>query len=164
MKSLKTEPGRILLIGIGNSGRKDDGLGWKFTEMVQAWDLPFVDTEYRYQLQVEDVLLVCRYDSVIFADASQARLPHGFEMKPCLPAQHYFFSSHVQTPETILYLAKDLYNRTPEAWTLAIKGREWGLGTDLSAQAGVNLKKALSFIKKRFLKPLANPHEQRNSS
>lgn len=151
MKNLKTEKGNILLIGIGNSGRRDDGLGWKFTDLASKSGFPSVDVEFRYQLQVEDVLLVCRYEKIIFADASHGHLPGGFELKPCTPAQHYFFSSHMQSPETILYLAKELYNKTPEAFTLAIAGQNWGLGTSISKVAENNLGKAFDYFKNQVV-------------
>jgi len=150
MKNSRTEKGNILLVGIGNSGRRDDGLGWKFTDMARHLGYKEMDFEFRYQLQVEDVLMVCRYDKVVFADASHTSIKEGFEIKPIKPARHYFFSSHMQSPETILYLAKELYNKTPEAYTLAISGHNWGLGTVLSPEAQNNLQKAFSFFKKKF--------------
>ena len=151
MKNSRTEKGKILLIGIGNCGRRDDGLGWKFADLASQFQLKEIDCEYRYQLQVEDVLLVCRYEKVIFADASHADIQEGYELKTCEPAQHYFFSSHMQSPETILYLAKELYNKTPEAYTLAISGHNWGLGTILSKKAQENLQRAFNFFGKIFV-------------
>lgn len=150
MKNTRTDASRLLLIGIGNSGRKDDGLGWKFTELVQSMQFPSLDIEYRYQLQVEDVLLVCQYDKVIFADASHGKLQDGVELKPCNAARHYFFSSHLQSPETILYLAKELYNKMPEAYTLAIEGKEWGIGTNISKEATINLQRAVAYFEKQL--------------
>lgn len=160
MKSIKTNPaaigsGNILLIGIGNSGRGDDGLGWKFIDMIKALGFRFLNYEYRYQLQVEDASFICVYDTVIFADASHATLENGFEIKPCEPAQHYFFSSHIQSPEAILYLAKDLYNTTPEAYTLAISGKYWELQIGMSEDAEKNLQKAFTFFVNQFLPTIA---------
>ncbi|MBI5371951.1 MAG: hydrogenase maturation protease [Sphingobacteriales bacterium] len=151
MKNSRTEKANILLIGIGNSGRKDDGLGWKFTELLSRTGWSSADCEFRYQLQVEDVLLVCRYDKVIFVDASHTGLEEGFELKPCTAAPHYYYSSHMQSPETILYLAKELYNKEPEAWTLAISGHKWGLGTCLSHEAEQNLRKARIYFEKKWI-------------
>jgi len=159
MKRSKTDANGILLFGIGNSGRKDDGLGWKFAELVNLLELPLLDVEFRYQLQIEDVLLICRYNKILFADASHSKLRQGFEYKPCTAAHHYFFSSHLQTPETMLYLAKELYNKSPEALTIAMEGHDWGLGTNLSKTAGVNLQKALSFFKNELF-PAAAPVSQ----
>jgi hydrogenase maturation protease len=151
MKRSKTDTNGILLFGIGNSGRKDDGLGWKFAEQANLLELPFLDVEFRYQLQIEDVLLICRYDKILFADASHSKLRHGFEYKPCTAAHHYFFSSHLQTPETILYLAKELYDKSPEATTMAIEGQDWGLGACLSKSATRNLQHAITFFKKKVI-------------
>ncbi|MBK8952706.1 MAG: hydrogenase maturation protease [Chitinophagaceae bacterium] len=140
------------MIGIGNCGRHDDGLGWKFTELVAKHNLGKVDTEFRYQLQVEDSVLVSKYDTVIFADASHSKLKQGFEIHRCKPAAHYYYSSHMQSPETILYLTKELYNKIPKSFTIAIKGHIWGLGTSLSRVAEKNLEKAISFFEKEFFK------------
>jgi len=154
MKNLKTDSNRILLIGIGNSGRGDDGLGWKFSdyfkEQTNNSSNPF-DIEYRYQLQIEDTVLISKYDIVLFADASHIELANGFEIKPCTPASHYYYSSHMQSPETILYLANELYNKFPEAYTIAITGHLWGLKTSLSKEAEKNLNSAIAFFNKDFL-------------
>jgi len=151
MKNIKTDSNRVLLVGIGNSGRKDDGLGWQFAEYAELMDWPFLDVEYRYQLQVEDVMLISRYNKIYFADASHGKMQDGFECKPCTAAQHYFFSSHLQTPETILYLAKELFDKSPEAFTIAMEGQDWGLGTEMSTAAIINLDKALAFFKKKLV-------------
>jgi hydrogenase maturation protease len=152
MKNSKAERAGTLLVGIGNSGRKDDGLGWKFAGLVSGSGKTLIDCEYRYQLQVEDVLTVSRYDKVIFVDATHDEPKDGFELKPCRAAEHYFYSSHMQSPETILYLAKELYNKEPEAFILAITGKQWGLGTSLSPEAERNLQKAWSFFEKKLFR------------
>ena len=151
MKNIKTDKADILLIAIGNSGRRDDGLGWEFADRVSRSCGSLIDCEYRYQLQIEDAVMVSRYDTVIFADASHTELKEGFEVKPCLAAPHYFFSSHMQSPETILYLARELYNKSPETYTMAIAGHDWGLGKGLGKDAELNLQKAISFFKKEFV-------------
>jgi Ni,Fe-hydrogenase maturation factor len=102
MNDLKTEKSDILIIGIGNSGRNDDGLGWKFVDIASQTMRGYFDIEYRYQLQVEDAELVSKYNKVIFVDASQAATQNGFEIMQCKKAGHYFFSSHLQSPQFCL--------------------------------------------------------------
>lgn len=155
MNDSKTEKSGILVIGVGNSGRNDDGLGWKFVDIASQTMRGCFDFEYRYQLQVEDTELVSKYNKVIFVDASQAATENGFEIMRCKKAGHYFFSSHLQSPETILYLAEMLYNKRPEAYTVAIEGQNWGLGKSLSKQAEKNLKTALAYFEKTFCLPLS---------
>ena len=161
MKNLRIDPvttgsNKILFIGIGNCGLGDDGLGWKITDMLKRYSFDFMDYEYRYQLQIEDAMLISAYDTVIFADASHTELEHGFEIKSCAAANHYFFSSHIQSPETILYLANSLYNKHPKAYTLAIAGYSWELETSLSRNAGENLESAFIVFTKNFLPTVEN--------
>jgi hydrogenase maturation protease len=150
MKNLKTDPA-IVLVGIGNSGRGDDGLGWEFVERITALGLNSLDYEFRYQLQVEDAALISDYDVVIFIDSSEEKLSDGFKMSRCVSAIHSFFSTHEEAPGTILYLANTLYTKFPKAYTLAISGKEWGVETLLSIEARKNLESALSFFIGQFL-------------
>lgn len=155
MKNLKTDPTAIgsnmLLIGIGNSGRGDDGLGWEFVERISAQGLDFLDYEFKYQLQVEDAALISKYDFVVFVDASREKLSGGFQLSRCISAEHSFFSTHSQAPGAILHLANNLYTKFPKAYTLAISGKEWDLQTSLSKEARKNLEAAVSFFLEQFL-------------
>jgi hydrogenase maturation protease len=150
MKNLKTNSG-ILLVGIGNSGRGDDGLGWRFLDMTDSLGYDFLDLEYRYQLQVEDAELISGYDVVVFVDASHEKLGKGFGIMPCIAASHAFFSTHAQAPAAILHLANHLYNKFPKAYVLAISGEEWDLQTSLSTEAEKNLQAAIDFFMEQFL-------------
>ena len=91
MKNIKTDKADILLIAIGNSGRRDDGLGWEFADKVSRSCGSLIDCEYRYQLQIEDAVMVSRYDTVIFADASHTELKEGFEVKHLPGSAALFF-------------------------------------------------------------------------
>jgi hydrogenase maturation protease len=155
MKNLKTELS-MLLIGIGNSGRGDDGLGWEFVERANSMGYDFLDYEFRYQLQVEDAELIANYDLVLFVDASHDKLSGGFQISRCISGSQSFFSTHAQAPGAILHLANNLYNRFPKAYTLAISGKEWDLQTSLSFEAKNNLQAALSFFEEVFL-PTVEP-------
>lgn len=144
----KTESIRILILAIGNSGRSDDGAGWMFGEMIEKMNFRDVSVEYRYQLQVEDASLIGQYDVVIFADATQDKTAKGFGLNRCLPAKNYPYTTHQQSPETILYLAGELYNAHTRAWVLAISGHQWDHGEQLSVQAQRNVNRAFLSIKK----------------
>lgn len=146
MSASKHKQPKILIIGIGNIGRGDDGLGWKMADYLSELELKNVSVEYRYQLQVEDAHLVSEFPIVVFVDASRQPLPGGYSWQTCSKADHYFYSSHLQSPETVLYLAGTLYNKSPESYILAIEGENWDLGEILSEKAEGHYKEALSFI------------------
>jgi len=151
MKKSGINTAKMLLIGIGNCGRGDDGLGWSFADYIKEYFSDLFDVEYRYQLQVEDAELISRYRTVIFADASHEKLKEGFELKPCEAAAHYYFSSHMQSPETILFLSGKLFAGIPEAFSMAISGFEWELKTSLHDEAEKNLASAIDYFENNFL-------------
>lgn len=147
LNDLKAEERKILLLGIGNSGRGDDGLGWSFVEALADGTHPWLDYEFRYQLQVEDADLIAGYDTVIFVDASQEDLKEGFEIRPCTATNNCSFTTHALDPGGVVYLANTLYGKYPETYVLAIAGTSWELQIGLSQQAVDNLNAALGFFR-----------------
>ncbi|MBL7850861.1 MAG: hydrogenase maturation protease [Cyclobacteriaceae bacterium] len=139
---------RTLIIGIGNSSRGDDGLGWKFLDELPARG--GVDLEYRYQLQVEDAALISSYDEVIFVDAIARALPEGFAFSPCEPKQTSSFTTHRLEPGAVLWLCRELYRVIPDAYVMAIEGVDFQLGQSLSTVAERNLTSAKKFMEQQF--------------
>ena len=134
-----------LIIGIGNSGRQDDGLGWSFLDHVEKNFRQF-DIEYRYQLQIEDAELISQYDEVVFVDAAIDASDNGYYFKPCAPSEKYSFSTHALKPETILHLAQSLYHKEPKSYKFGIEGYEWELNIGLTEKAKTNLEKAKEYF------------------
>jgi len=137
---------KTLLIGIGNYGRSDDAMGWKFIdEFSDLSDL--FDFEYRYQLQIEDAELVSKYKKVIFVDASHEKMEKGFSFYPCIPAPTSAFTTHKLNPETVLWLTGELFSAPPKSYVMAIGGVTWELHQGLSNEAEENFGKAVSYFK-----------------
>ena len=135
-----------LLIGIGNSGRSDDGLGWAFLDRIQL-DAAFDGrVEYRYQLQVEDAALISDLEHVIFIDSYSGDLPGGYQLKCCEPVKEFAFTSHVLPPGAVLSLCRELYGRVPRADVLMIQGTSWDLHIGMSPDAKRHLDDALHFF------------------
>jgi hydrogenase maturation protease len=134
-----------LVIGIGNNGRQDDGLGWAFLDSLSRFGFNG-QAEYRYQLQVEDAELIARHPRVLFVDAHEGALENGFSLTPCRPSREYSFTTHAVKPSTLLYLSEDLYDKTPEAWILLIEGKEWDMDFGLGDDASKHLIRALQHM------------------
>lgn len=141
---------KTIVLGIGNNGRQDDGLGWMFLDFLDEKDSG-IDIEYRYQLQIEDADLISNYDRVIFVDATKEDTDDGYYLKPCHPSEEYSFSTHALNPETILYLSKKLYNHNPDASIFAIQGYDWELQIGLSEKGTTNLAKAKKYFEDTVL-------------
>ncbi len=137
----------ILLIGFGNPGRLDDGLGPAMAEAVEAMALPGVACEADYQLTVEDAAELARCTIVVFADAdATGRAP--FSLRRLEPsAGALSFSSHSVEPADVLALARQLFGAEPEAYLLGIRGYDFDrFGERLSDRAKANLDAALRYF------------------
>ncbi len=138
---------KVLLIGYGNPGRLDDGLGPALAEAIEAMDLPGVTVDADYQLTVEDAAEAARHDAIIFADADVAG-PEPFAMRRLTagPTQ-VSFSTHSVQPEAVVGLARDLFGHEPQAWVLGIRGYEFNeFGQRLSEAARSNLAEAVAWL------------------
>lgn len=142
----------LLVIGIGNSGRRDDGLGWRFLDLLKEMPGFQGHIEYRYQLQIEDAELISHFDRVLFVDACKDDHQTGFTFNPLQKKYSSSFTSHAVPPAHILSLCSDLYDKNPKAYMLAISGYEWQLRLGLCDQAKNNLTKAFKFLKQKMAK------------
>lgn len=137
---------RILLIGYGNPGRGDDGLGQALAGRIEALDLAGVTVEIDYQLTVDHAALIAAHDLVIFADAAIG-LEAPFRLTPLVAGPPQALGSHQVSPEAALHLAGLLYARRPEGWTCAIAGAEFGeVREGFSPAARNNLEQAAAFL------------------
>ena len=137
---------RVILIGYGNPGRRDDGLGPMLAQALEGAGLAGLEVDSDYQLTVEDAEAVARHDVVVFADAS-VNGPEPFEWRSIEPGGSPGFSSHSVEPEAVLMLAKTLFGKTPKAYLMGIRGYEFNeFGEGLSEKASGNLKMALEFV------------------
>lgn len=135
---------KILLIGIGNTGRGDDGLGWAFAERLR--EDPRLDIACRYQLQVEDADLISRYDKVWFVDASHEQVPGGYCCEPVRGEGHFSYTTHALHPEAVVQLCHQLYDQWPESYLIGISGKDFELGRCMSPAAAQHLERALDYF------------------
>ena len=136
-----------LVIGYGNPGRLDDGLGPALSARLEARALKGVSVETDYQLVVEHAHEIARHDYVIFADSAiSGRAPFSFNEIP-MPATQPKFNSHSLSPEAAMFIARTMFGAKTKGYILGIRGYEYdGFGECLSERAKVNLEAAFSFI------------------
>lgn len=136
-----------LIIGIGNCGRADDGLGWAFLDRIGKV-CSNCRIEYRYQLNIEDAELISNYSTVLFVDASVSPDVSDYRFSEVIPKAGKTFTSHALEPGVVLYLSEHLYDHRPGTYLLEIKGVEWGLREGLSGDAGLHLQSAVNSFDK----------------
>lgn len=141
-------PGKsVLVIGYGNPGRGDDGLGPALAEHLEALALPGVTVEADYQLCLEDAEAAARHDVVIFADASTSG-DEPFSFQRVEPAHHLGFSTHALPPEVVLGLARQLFGARTDGFILGIRGYAFDdYAESLTDRGRSNLAAAAAFVR-----------------
>jgi len=137
----------ILVIGFGNPGRLDDGLGPALAARIETLGLPNVTVDSDYQLTVEDAAEAARHDVVIFADADVGG-PEPFYVRRLSPSGGTLsFSTHSVTPAAVLTLARELFRSEPQGFLMGIRGYEFNeFGERLSERAMENLEAAATSL------------------
>lgn len=135
---------RILVLGYGNPGRQDDGLGPAAANGIEALGLSDVTVDVGYQLNIEDAAALAEHDIVLFVDAS-TNAPAPFTLSRIRAASEIAFSSHAVSPESVVAICKDHFGAPPEAWVLGIRGYAFEFTEGLTPQAQENLEQAVAF-------------------
>ncbi|MEI9914480.1 MAG: hydrogenase maturation protease [Methylovirgula sp.] len=141
---LSREP-RILVLGYGNPGRQDDGLGPAVAAGIDGLGWPNITAYDNYQLNIEDALEVAEHDVVWFVDAAKAG-PAPYDVSDLSPASSIEFTSHITRPEAILAIAPPVLWKVATAFLLAIRGYQFEFVEELTVGASDNLRVALKML------------------
>lgn len=140
-----TGAGGVLLIGYGNPGRRDDGLGPAFAEAVERMAVPGVTVDAGYQLTVEDAAAIAGHDVVLFADADRAG--PSFALRRIEAREDGHITSHSIAPDALLALAAALFGARPDGYLLSLRGYDFeSFEESLTDGAAANLEAALRFM------------------
>ena len=147
---------RVLVLGYGNPGRQDDGLGPAVVAEIESMGLPNVTAFDNYQLNIEDAIDVAAHDIVWFVDAARTG-PSPYSVRVVSPSPTIEFTSHIVRPEAILAIARQCYGESPQAFMLAIRGYEFEFIEALTPGAKDNLRAALGMLADRIRALQAKP-------
>jgi hydrogenase maturation protease len=137
----------LLVIGYGNTLRRDDGVGPKVAEAVEALALPGVRALECALLTPELADAVSQAGMVVFVDAA-VDAPREVQMRKLAPAKSSQIIAHAATPAILLALARDVFGHAPEAWWLTIPAEELGIGEEFSPLTQRGFETAVQEIRK----------------
>lgn len=135
----------LFIYGFGNPGRQDDGLGPAIIEKLDQEKIPGIITDSNYQLNIEDAHNISQSRTVIFVDAS-INADEPFSFSRIEPSAEITFTTHTMSPESVLALCMEIYQKAPETYVLAIRGYEWEFVEGLSVKALRNFNEAYKFL------------------
>ncbi len=133
--------GALLVIGYGNTLRRDDGVGVYLAEALTARGWSGVEVIACHQLAPELAEPISRAAAVVFADAGTGL--RQVRMQRVRPLTGGTVFAHECSPGVLLGLAQALFGRRPPGWLLTLPAEDFGLGEGLSPLARTGLQSGL---------------------
>jgi len=152
---------KTLIIGYGNPDRQDDGAAWHILnelatsfgrKLPHSYEEEFISSgespELLFMLQLTPELAEALelYDRVCFVDVHTSSIPKKLQQKTIHPVMTLSPLTHHMTPETLLALTFQMYNRVPDAILISIRGYEFGFEQLLSEPTRQLVKDAVDRI------------------
>ena len=147
---------KTLILGYGNTLRKDDGLGVYAAQALFSLTLPYdVEICTYQQLSPELSPVLAQMDHAIFIDAalaSNGERPGTIKTRTLEPRTNQPGSiTHHFDPETLLAMAETLYGHAPQATLFSITAASFDLEEGLSPEVTEALPVLIEKIKKYLL-------------
>lgn len=140
---------RILIIGIGNPLRCDDGVAWRVAGELSAQGLPNgVEIITQHQLTPELAFPASQAETILFLDAARDGQAGELRCSPINAQHESSIFTHEFSPGAIVRLAQDLYGKHPRAFMVSLGGECFDHGEALSSRVEQNVPRAVSFFRK----------------
>jgi hydrogenase maturation protease len=137
----------ILLIGFGNTLRRDDGLGCLIAGAVDRLAYPGVRTIAEAQLTPDLAEVVAASRLAVFVDARRIGPSDRLIVEPLEPARASYGSlDHAIGPRFVLGLCRVLFGRCPPSRLISVPAADFSFGDDLSPVAVRGMRQALDAI------------------
>ncbi len=139
----------ILVIGYGNTLRRDDALGCLIADLVGRWQRPGVRSLSLAQLTPELAAELAAAETAVFVDARRCSPSSDptVQVEPLSPRGEDGVSLvHALTPSVLLGLCKAAFGQCPGAWQVSVPGSDFAFGEGLSDLAGQAMGQAIGMI------------------
>jgi hydrogenase maturation protease len=151
-----------VVIGFGNTLRRDDAVGYQIARDAERLWSPRIRAIALEQLTVEIAAELAETDQAIFVDARPAASSFSVCAEVIEPLQQESASLvHAITPRFLLSLCQALYGRCPRSWIVSVPAADFRFGEGLSAIAQEGILQALTVIETLigWPEPHAGPYE-----
>jgi hydrogenase maturation protease len=140
-----TREGKVLVVGYGNTLRRDDGLGPAIVAAVAAWNLPGVRCRTAHQIVPELAQSIASAEMAVFVDA-KVDDGTGVVVKTLNSSLGPRSLGHTSDPSWLLSVARDVYGSAPRAWLVEVPAADCEVGEGLSPPATCAVERALEAI------------------
>jgi hydrogenase maturation protease len=140
-------PFPVLVIGFGNTLRRDDAVGCLVADEIRGWARPGVRSLSVFQLTPELALDLSAARMAVFVDARADSPSSGVRVEEVSPLDEGAISMlHGITPRSLSSLSLATFGRCPPSWMVSVPARDFSFGEGLSNVAREGMRVALRTI------------------
>ena len=140
-------PPSLFIAGIGNSLRRDDGIGPYIAQQISCLHLQQADTSFPIELNVEWLEILARFERVILVDATADRADQ-VRLEQVDPAAYQTTrASHYLDPGTIALLISELFAANTQLYTCSVPGFDFSVGEGLSETGKSKADEAIEILR-----------------
>jgi hydrogenase maturation protease len=136
----------LLVIGYGNTLRRDDGVGPRVAETVEELRLSGVQTISCPQLTPGLADPLSQAGSAVFVDVA-VDPADPVRLRRLDPSGSSKVLANAADPQTLLALSRDVFGRAPDAWMLTVPAEDLAFGEQLSPTAKRGVMSAVRAIR-----------------
>ncbi|MBF0512027.1 MAG: hydrogenase maturation protease, partial [Candidatus Omnitrophica bacterium] len=136
----------VLVIGIGNTLRSDDGVGPYIAQLIEAKGLKGVKVWVTQQLHVEDIDGMLVFSKIILIDAAVEGVQVSLRRIHSNDTAGRAASSHHLSAGLCLDMARQIFHKTLNIELCSIRGSNFEFGDKLSAHVLSCVDQAVELI------------------
>jgi len=139
----------VLVIGVGNPTRRDDGAGIEVIRRLETLGFSGVELQSSTQLDPSLSIDLVRYERVLVVDADPNATEVALEKAPTetgIPSTHHF------TPSALRDLTASIHGKAPEMWVCRIPASDFEFGESFSRATEAAVGEAVGKIRDYLLK------------
>jgi hydrogenase maturation protease len=148
---MSTLPPTLFIAGIGNTLRRDDGIGPYVVQAITALPLQLADTSFPIDLNVEWLEILSRFEVVILVDANADGAGEVQLAKVDPLSYQTTRSSHYLDPGTIAVVIGELFSSRTQLYTCSVPGADFSVGEGLSETGKANADEAIRILRQWLL-------------
>ncbi len=140
----------LLVIGVGNTLRQDDGVGINLVRRLKSCFPPGLNCIEVYEPDIILAQEIAGFDNLLIVDAVVAEDDKPYRIIPIKPAKSFIpsggFVTHIFDWSTILATSKELFAGNPDTKVLGVSAFNFGFSESLSPPCKANAEKAFDFL------------------
>jgi len=150
MNNISENPGKdLLVIGVGNTLREDDGVGIYLVNRLNSYFSFRLNCMEVYEPDIILAQKIAEFENLLIVDAMIMKDESPYKLVSVEPAKRFLLSgflTHIFDWGIILAISKEFFGNVPKTGILGVSAFQFDFSESLSPHCQANAEKAFDFL------------------